>query len=433
MNMEWAHAIALASLNALGLSLGTRLFFSAFGTVNRKKEPFTLLVFLVMFYISQLAFDASLIKPTLALIGTFVITLAYNMKMYMRVLLTFLFIAIMSAVELVAGFAIIIVLKKSLVEAEHGLYDYMGVILSQSLNMLVCYIISCAKHKKLLGMFKKKYLVVYTLPLATAVVVWFEYYVLHYLNMTSLRIVGLLSMIMLVVANALIFYIIDDMQKNAENENRLLWAEETIKMQTAQYTMMLGQNHEIMRIRHDHKHFLMGALSELKDGNTEALMQSLTEQLELVTNDGADRLCGISSVDAVISQKTDEAREKGILLQFTHKNVKDISFSGIDLAILLGNAIDNAVEAVENLPEKAQRKVEVFLIYREPMLLMTVTNPVAEDLDTENLKTTKADKKLHGFGISTMENIAKKYNGDVSVSCEDKLFKAVISLYDNKI
>ncbi|MBQ2966705.1 MAG: GHKL domain-containing protein, partial [Clostridia bacterium] len=67
------------------------------------------------------------------------------------------------------------------------------------------------------------------------------------------------------------------------------------------------------------------------------------------------------------------------------------------------------------------------------MLLMTVTNPVAEDLDTENLKTTKADKKLHGFGISTMENIAKKYNGDVSVSCEDKLFKAVISLYDNKI
>ena len=432
MNLGWIHAIILTTMNAIALVLGTRLFFSAFGERKRKSEPLMILIAVVMFYTSQLAAGDTLFKPGLLLLGSFMICQAYSMKMYMRVLLSFLFMAVMSAVELVVGLTIMITFSEEMLEAEKGIYDYIGVLFSQSLNIFVCYVISRAKHKKLLGVFKKKYLAVYLLPLATGLVVWFEYYVLYFLHMTSLRVVGLLSMIMLVVANALIFYIIDDMQKNAENENRLLWAEETIKMQTAQYTMMLGQNHEIMRIRHDHKHFLMGALSELKDGNTEALMQSLTEQLELVTNDGADRLCGISSVDAVISQKTDEAREKGILLQFTHKNVKDISFSGIDLAILLGNAIDNAIEAVENLSEKAQRKVEVFLIYREPMLLMTVTNPVAEDLDTENLKTTKADKKLHGFGISTMENIAKKYNGDVSMSCEDRIFKAVISLYENK-
>ena len=426
------HRIILAMMNGVALLISTHLFFSAFGKRNGRKYIWNALVALMFFFISQLAVGETLLKPVILCVGVFMITLLYNMKTYMRILVVFLFMALMSTIELVAGIAIMHAFRIPLTQAQHGMFDYVGVLLTQTLNIYACYIIRNAKHKKLFGAFRKKYLAVYLLPLATGFVVWFEYFVMLHLDRFDLQIVGFFSLLLLVGANILIFYLIDDMQKSVENENRLLMAEELNKRQTEQYTSMLEQNYEIRQMRHDQKHFLMGALSELNDGNVENLKDALEEQLAYITNSGADSICGISSVDAVMHQKSLQAMEKGIKIAFTHKNLKEVKLSGIDLAILLGNALDNAIEATEKLNDKQLKTVEVYLVYDAPMLLLIVTNNVAEDVDITDLKTTKADKKMHGFGISAMESVARKYDGDVSFSCENKKFKAIISLYDKE-
>lgn len=430
---EIIHRIILACMNCGAILCQTYVMFSAFAKRNERKYIWFAMLGSAFILISQLCVGETLLKPLILAIGAFAITLLYDMKTYMRVLLVFMFMALMSTIELVAGVMVVFVFKVPMEVAQSGiLFDYVGVTLTQSMNLFACYIIHNARHKKLFGVFRKKYIAVYLLPFATGFVVWFEYYVLLHLNSAVLQFTGFCSLVLLIGANVLIFYLIDDMHKNIENENRLLMAEELNKRQTEQYTSMLEQNYEIRQMRHDQKHFLMGALSELNDGNVENLKQVLEEQLAYITGSGADSICGISSVDAVMHQKSLQAMEKGIKIAFTHKKLKEVKLSGIDLAILLGNALDNAIEATEKLNDKQLKTVEVYLVYDAPMLLLIVTNNVAEDVDITDLKTTKADKKMHGFGISAMENVAMKYEGDVSFFCVNKKFKAVISLYDKE-
>ena len=96
----------------------------------------------------------------------------------------------------------------------------------------------------------------------------------------------------------------------------------------------------------------------------------------------------------------------------------------IDLYAILGNAMDNAIEAVEKFKEKEKRQIDVMIYRQHNFLVMNIINPMPEQLIYEDgiPVTIKKDKLSHGFGLRSIRQILRKYEGFLNISEEDGCF-----------
>lgn len=96
----------------------------------------------------------------------------------------------------------------------------------------------------------------------------------------------------------------------------------------------------------------------------------------------------------------------------------------IDLYSILGNAMDNAIEAVEKFEEKEKRQIDVMIYRQHNFLVMNIINPIPEQLIYEEgiPLTNKKDKLSHGFGLRSIRQILRKYEGFLNISEEDGCF-----------
>ena len=101
-----------------------------------------------------------------------------------------------------------------------------------------------------------------------------------------------------------------------------------------------------------------------------------------------------------------------------------------DLYVLLGNTIDNAIEAVQRLSDPARRAITLQVQGRAGLVLITCDNPFEGSLRMRGglPMTSKADALRHGFGLRSMRLIAEKYDGVLSVSTDDGVFTVQISI-----
>ena len=122
------------------------------------------------------------------------------------------------------------------------------------------------------------------------------------------------------------------------------------------------------------------------------------------------------------------AKEKKIKLNLQIKLAGEIKVDELELAIVLGNALDNEIEAVEKVPDKDKKFINLNLMSTDDRISMTVTNPVKDDINTEKLKTTKPDKHNHGFGTQSIRTVAHRYDGVAEFKCEDKMFTVNLNI-----
>ena len=94
------------------------------------------------------------------------------------------------------------------------------------------------------------------------------------------------------------------------------------------------------------------------------------------------------------------------------------------LDTIFGNAMDNAIECVKNLQKQEKRQIDVLIHRQHQFLIVQIMNPVEEELEFEdNLPvTTKHDKAYHGYGLRSIKNSVKKYNGVFQVKIKDGCF-----------
>ncbi len=102
----------------------------------------------------------------------------------------------------------------------------------------------------------------------------------------------------------------------------------------------------------------------------------------------------------------------------------------VDLFTMLGNALDNAVEAAEKCGPDQHKSISVRIWRKDLFSAIQVENSYAGEMAFENglPKSTKHDDRNHGFGIRSIQSIAEKYGGTVSVKAEDQVFTLTILL-----
>lgn len=197
-----------------------------------------------------------------------------------------------------------------------------------------------------------------------------------------------------------------------ENDTiRTLWEEDRRQYRLSKATI------DTINIKyHDLKHKLYGMnlpqteIDEIKDA---------------VRVYGSRVQTGNEALDVLLTENSLRCGEQGITLTYTG-NGADFSFMNpMDVYSLFGNAISNALEAVQKLDDPEKRVIDILSERKGSFLNITVTNFFSGDLKLEGgmPKTIKTDEEgFHGFGMRSMQLIAEKYNGCLHVSAEDHLF-----------
>lgn len=186
------------------------------------------------------------------------------------------------------------------------------------------------------------------------------------------------------------------------------------------------QYEETRRIRHDLKQVyavLSALLSENKVAEAEEyLSRNYTEieSMEILIDVGND------FINAILSSKLKRARALGITVRCCVDRA--LSFDETDMCVLLGNMLDNAIEACEKC--ETARFIELSIASRGEQFLIEVANSVCENVLGENaaLATTKPNSELHGFGTKSIRQIAEKYDGNVRYFQEGDMFTCEVIL-----
>lgn len=235
--------------------------------------------------------------------------------------------------------------------------------------------------------------------------------------------------ILMIASNLVTLFLIYRQKDYIESKARLGFANEQIKNQLAHYEELYHYQSEIRTFRHDIKNKLLSVSGLLADGQVETAVDAIKGEVDFLdeANNGIIN-SGNPAIDAVLQSKLVSAEKKGIKLDFSVKISDKINVDLLQLGVLIGNALDNAIEATERLENTADKTIFASLITMGGRIVVSVENPVEASVDTKQIGSTKADKVNHGYGLKSMKTIARKYDGDVFVSCEGNIFTTNINI-----
>lgn len=190
-----------------------------------------------------------------------------------------------------------------------------------------------------------------------------------------------------------------------------------LQQQFAYYQEKLRDEERVRSIYHDLKNHLL----VLESGQNTEGTQQMAEKLRSEITSYEDYVhTGNEFLDIILKDKAAKARDRQIDFSAL------VDFNGIDfiepldISTIFGNAIDNAIEASEKLPED-KRLITVKAERVRDMLLITVENNVLPGTAARS-ETTKTDRFIHGFGLPNIKNAAGKYGGQCSIKSEDDKF-----------
>lgn len=408
-------------------------FFKGRYTPRCKKAIFGLLciVFtLFQFLNTNLFLGKSVLVSFGSIIFTLFISLLYDMKWLHRAITSFVIVVINGASEYVIGMILTLVLQ---VDISYTQNNPALFVVCTLLSKFLAYIVVLVTKKRdfnLENYAKVKYFyLIYSLPVASLLIMLLFLRCCYVIDDFSFQIMNLISSVVLIFANISVFYIIDKINEMAQAKEKLLFTENHIANQAIHYQELYNYQNELRVFRHDIRNRLFSLMAMVKDGQADKAVQIMENNLNwLEEMNGNIVNSGNPIIDALLQSKLHLAKEKKIKLNLQIKHAGEIKVDELELAIVLGNALDNAIEAVEKVPDKDKKYINLNLMSTDDRISMTVTNPVKDDINTEKLKTTKPDKRNHGFGTQSIRTVAHRYDGVAEFKCEDKMFTVNLNI-----
>lgn len=188
------------------------------------------------------------------------------------------------------------------------------------------------------------------------------------------------------------------------------------------YQKMRGWRHDY----HNHiqtmkAHLTFNQLNELKDYLD--MLDNDLQMVDTVIKTGNVRL------DAILNSKLSLMASKEIHVNAKAQVPPKLTVNEVDLCVIIGNLLDNALESCEKIPYSNERFIRIYIGVLKQQLYISVTNSVGEEvkkLGHGEYLTTKGSG--HGFGLKRVNVLIDKYGGYLNRQNEPGVFATEIML-----
>lgn len=407
------------------------MFFGLFAPKRTAKwivDLGLLSVFTVFFWCIISFVDALFPRMILIILVTLGVSLMFSTVWYNYILLSIVIYVINGAAEYVVVSIVCLIFSVDMQTCFEGKYLILGLFLSKLFVFMVISFIRAKKHNLLATSFQKSFLTLFVIPLSTFAIFLLQYNYFVYLPdvADTGSIMSIICYSAVLLANILVFNILDNVYNTVEKDYRIATSEKLILFQEEQYRQVMKHTNTILKIKHDQKNFLLGVISDLDSGNYEDIRSAVKNEFDSLNVQTVPP--GKNSVIySLVEHKADIAAQKGIQLVHEYHEIPKINISPIDIAIILGNALDNAIEATEKVDTEADKVITLLIKIHNDQILIVIKNPTNGTVDVKNMRSSK-ESMFHGFGVLSMKNLAQAHNGTVVFTTEENIFQTRIIL-----
>ncbi len=300
----------------------------------------------------------------------------------------------------------------------HEDYYPEGYLLLMSFGAFVLLFGALIKEKGKISIPKYAWALIMFIPLTAFVFVgWIV------LNETVTITEKLAAMVYFVLHNGAFLFLYGEMvsfmQKSQKQQEELAQS----RFYEAQIEMMQNSLVEMKTMRHDMKNKLL-AFSK----NTEIGECEISDMLEMCCKDVLFKRSGNAVIDSIIEYKLRQVQTLNICFNADILVSEELECMVSDLGVVIGNLLDNAIEAVKQVDNKWIRlKME----YNKGRLMIKMCNPFTGSVQYKGsqILSSKKDTKNHGIGLTSVKNVVKKYDGEMELSHNDGNFEVTILMY----
>lgn len=209
---------------------------------------------------------------------------------------------------------------------------------------------------------------------------------------------------------------------------RLMAVRVQITMQTEYYNALSTQINEIRAIRHDFHHFV-NVLKRLADeGLYTDLKNFLHEYTKKTDMEPLPVYCENVVANSILGYYALRLKEEGISFQCACVIPKVLSVSDSDLCVVLGNGLENAMDACRKIDTKEVRSIQVEARTVNQQLLIKITNTYNGIVNQEDgrLISTK-ETPYHGIGLQNIKKVVATYGGYVKTEFTQTIFTLMVA------
>lgn len=250
-----------------------------------------------------------------------------------------------------------------------------------------------------------------------------------YPHSTRMSVIQILTALLIILVGLLWPILITSSMSSLNYKNIVNTVEQQMDEQVKRYEQSIKTNTEIRSFRHDFKNLKLGLASFLKAEDNKGALQYLAEAETPLVPEYIVFETGSPVADALLSEKSVAAESINAKIVFEGVIPGNL-VSNTDICIILGNSLDNALEACAKIPADEDKTILVSSCLNNGFLFLVIQNPVVRDVVITNnsIVTTKQNKEMHGIGLYSITHAIKKYDGELTLSCENKLFSLKIVL-----
>lgn len=244
----------------------------------------------------------------------------------------------------------------------------------------------------------------------------------------NIKIESCVVIFILFIFNFAVFYMYDKLYKSYRDIYEKKIISQKLESYRSEINIIKESQKRISILNHDLKNHLIAIEEYAKNNQNEEIIEYIKKLYNISQYDKEYVRTGNIGIDSILNYKLNEMKNNGIDIKYSITVPENIGIDEDDLNVILGNLMNNAIEALEKTENK---KFFIDISFKDGVLYVHSENYFNGKLKRVNneIETIKMDKENHGYGISSMKNIIKRYGGEIFFNSDKNIFSTDIILY----
>lgn len=384
-------------------------------------------VFLIVGQVFHIYSSPSLIIGNIVFI-LLILLISNQKKIFKNIIFSILLCFGWLLIEAIVGIII------NFLEIENEIMQKIGSFISEIIMLWAVYSFDYIKKEKNHGKMKIQYWLGMVFMPIGSVCIMYQIFLLSLYN-AQYVIMSAITAIFLLGINYIMYELCGSLERETEVMTQAHLYEKQLVLYNEEAKEREQEYFRYRKIRHDMKNHLIGLRSLIKEGDVqraENYLDGLLDDIEIVE----EKICsGNVVVDTLVNAKCTLAKKMHIKTDIQVCIPNEFKFQDKHLMVILGNIIDNAIEASMKLPEE-ERYIKLIILYQKKMLNILIINNYNGRTRKNRwgeFITTKEEQVYHGLGLSAIKQAIDYYNGEVKITEKNGKFQVSILIYENNI
>ncbi len=400
------------------------IIFTYFSKVLRKKynsslvyiTAYCLSTIVLFIVVSVTTAPMSLMMATICILLILGITI-YSERLIIKLFYVFIYVLIIFIADpILMGIMYLLKLGSPNESLEAGTERILGMVGTRFLYFWMVLIVSRVLMKKVKEIPFWHWISIILMPIISIVVLYSIFISIAVANNTHSMVIYLTSIAGMVYINVAMFNFFESYLK----QMKLAFMETVAEREAENYRSLRLSYVEMQKLKHDFQNELAVLKDMIANRRYESADEHISEVSDFINKSAAICYTGNEAVDSLINIKIKQAEAYNIKIATKVHLFTDMDYNSMELCRIIGNALDNAIEACCKVDVQDRF---IYISFKEvnDNVLLEISNS-SYSADTEWLVSTKSDKGIHGYGIQSINSSSERIGGNVDFKYENGNF-----------